>query len=142
MAYAAVTDMITRFGSSELIRMTTPEGQDMTAIDTVAVERALAEASDLVDSYLRTRYAVPLVAVPLSVRGLTCRMARYDLAHGENREPTEQMRLARREDVEWLGNIAKGLVTLDGVAPASLDQSGARASDRERSFSADSLAEW
>lgn len=142
MAYATVADMIDRFGSTELIRMTTPEGQDMAAIDTAAVERALAEASDLVDSYLRTQYAVPLATAPLAVAGATCRLARYSLAHGENREPTEQMRLARKEDLDWLAMIAKGTVTLDGVAPAAIDQSGARTSDRARSFSTDSLAEW
>lgn len=142
MAYAAATDMIARFGSAELIRMTTPEGQAMEAIDTVAVERALAEASDLIDSYLRTRYAVPLVGVPLAVSGCCCRLARYDLAHGENRGPTEQMITARRQDIAWLENVAKGVVTLDGLVPASADQSGARLRDRESMFNADNLAGW
>lgn len=142
MSYATVTDMIGRFGSTELIRMTTPEGAAMEAIDTVAVERALAEASSVIDSYLRTRYAVPLVAVPLVVVGVACRMARYSLAHGENREPTEQMRMARKEDIGWLEGVAKGMVTLDGVAPANPDQSGARVADRARAFDAEALARW
>jgi phage gp36-like protein len=142
MPYATASDMIARFGSTELIRMTTPEGQAMDAIDTAAVDRAIAEASGQVDSYLRTRYAVPLVAVPVEITGLTCRMARYSLAHGENREPTEQMRMARKEDIAWLEGIAKGLVTLDGVAPANPAQSGARSTDRARPFDADALGLW
>ena len=67
MAYATAADMIARFGTAELIRMTTPEGAAMEAIDTAAVDRALVEASDVIDSYLRTRYAVPLATVPPSV---------------------------------------------------------------------------
>lgn len=142
MAYATATNMIARFGAAELIRMTTPEGAAMEAIDTVAVERALAEASDLIDSYLRTRYAVPLVAVPLAVAGCCCRLARHDLAMGENRGPTEQMIAARRQDIAWLENVAKGVVTLDGVVPASTDQSGARLRDRESQFNSTTLADW
>ncbi len=142
MPYATAADMVERFGATELIRMTTPEGQDMTAIDTVAVERAIAEAADLADSYLRTRYEVPLATVPLALRGVVCRLARYSLAHGENREPTEQMRLARKEDIDWLTAISAGRVVLDGAAPASLTQSGARTADRERPFDAASLARW
>ncbi len=142
MAYATVTDMINRFGAAELTRLTTPEGQDMAAIDTVAVERAIAEASGLVDSYLRTRYEVPLVGVPIEITGAACTLARYSLAMGENREPTEQMRLARKETIDWLSAIGAGRVTLNGAVPASTTQSGARTSDRCRPFNTDSLAGW
>jgi phage gp36-like protein len=142
MAYATTADMIARFGSAELIRMTTPEGAAMEAIDAAAVARALDEASDRIDSYLRTRYAVPLTAAPASIAGACCRMARFDLARGPNREPTEQMRRDLDADVKWLEGIAAGRVTLDGIAPASPDQSGARLRDRDSQFNADSLALW
>jgi phage gp36-like protein len=142
MAYATASDMIARFGSAELIRMTTPEGAAMEAIDADAVARALAEASDKIDSYLRTRYAVPLASVPSAIAGCCMRMARYDLARGPNREPTEQMRRDNDSDVKWLENIARGMVTLDGIVPASPDQSGARLRDRDSQFNADSLAGW
>lgn len=142
MAYATAADMIARFGTAELIRMTTPEGAAMEAIDTAAVDRALVEASDVIDSYLRTRYAVPLATVPPSIAGCACRLARHDLARGENREPTQQMVDARREDIAWLDRIAKGIVTLDGLAPPSVDQSGARLRDRCGAFTADNLRGW
>ena len=142
MAYATAADMIARFGSTELIRLTTPAGAAMEAIDAVAVDRALTEASDRIDSYLRTRYAVPLASVPSAVAGACCRMARFDLARGPNSEPTEQMRRDMDADVKWLEGIAAGRVTLDGIVPASPDQSGARLRDRESMFNADSLGTW
>ena len=142
MAYATAADMVARFGSAELIRMTTPEGAAMEAIDADAVARALDEATDKIDSYLRTRYAVPLASVPAAIAGCCMRMARFDLARGPNREPTEQMRRDNDADVKWLENIAKGMVTLDGLVAASPDQSGARLRDRDSQFNADSLAGW
>lgn len=142
MAYATTADMIARFGSAELIRMTTPEGAAMEAIDAAAVERALEEASSVIDSYLRTRYAVPVASVPAAVAGCCARMARHDLARGPNREPTEQMRRDQAADIAWLEGIAKGRVTLDGLVAASPDQSGARLRDRDSQFNAASLAHW
>lgn len=142
MPYASVADMTARFGATELIRMTTPEGQDMAAIDAAAVERAIAEADDLADSYLRKRYAVPLASPPLALTGAVCALARHSLAQGENREPTEQMRQARTDALAWLRMVADGTVTLDGLAPASTTQSGAQAADRSRAFSAESLEDW
>lgn len=142
MSYATAADMIARFGPTELMRMTTPEGEDMQAVNTVAVERALAEASDLADSYLRGRYTVPLVAVPLTLQAHVQHLARYSLALGENREPTEQMKMARADAVAWLKGVADNTVTLEGIAPASPTQSGAMTSDRERPFNAASLARW
>lgn len=142
MSYATAADMIARFGSAELVRMTTPAGQDLGPLDTVAVERATAEASALIDSWLRGRYATPLVAVPLEIRAACCILARHSLAHGENREPTAQMTAARNEVMAWLRALAEGKALLADAVPATTAESGAMASDRPRAFNADSLRGW
>jgi phage gp36-like protein len=130
MAYATVSDMVSRFGEAEMIRLTTPEGQDAIAIDTVAVTRALTEASMLVDSYARKRYLVPMTIVPPEIARATCMLARYDLSLGENREPSEQTRLARKEVLDWLRDVSTGAVLLDLAEVPAGDDSYAEMQDR------------
>ena len=62
--YASVDSMIARFGETEMIRLTTPSGEPMTAVVAGPAEAALVYASSLIDTYLRKRYAVPLDLVP------------------------------------------------------------------------------
>ncbi|MFT8419414.1 MAG: phage protein Gp36 family protein [Acetobacter sp.] len=64
MAYATVDDMTKSFGEDELITVTTPRGVERTVIDQDQVNTAIGVASDEIDSYLRRRYAVPLVTAP------------------------------------------------------------------------------
>lgn len=144
MPYATVEDMVARFGEAEMTRLTAAEGELDAGVVTAKVETALAEATGLIDSYLRRRYAVPLAApVPAEIVRACCVLARYDLAHGEQREPSEQMRLARKEVVEWLAALADGKAVLDGAVPAAgASGAGAMASDREPAFSPESLRDW
>ncbi|GGG30970.1 hypothetical protein GCM10010964_18650 [Caldovatus sediminis] len=144
MPYATVADMLARFGEAELTRLTAAEGALDGGVVTERVETALAEATGLIDSYLRRRWAVPLAApVPVEIVRACCVLARYDLAHGEQREPSEQMRLARKEVIEWLAALADGAAALDGAVPAAgAAGAGAMASDRARAFSAESLRGW
>ena len=127
--YSSIADMVARFGEAELVRLTTPLGADRVAIDGVRVAQALTDASGLIDSYLRRRYAVPLAAPPAEVTRAAAVLARYDLAFGPDRAPTEETRLARKDVVSWLDGIAAGSVTLDGAVPAG-EASYARTSDR------------
>lgn len=133
-AYAAVADMVSRFGESEIIRFSAGDGPLPDAIEPARIDQALADASALIDSYLRRRYAAPLTAPPPDIVRAACTLARYDLAMGGDREPSEQMRLARKEVVDWLMALAEGKATLEGVTPIGASSS-ARVSDRERTFS-------
>lgn len=137
MAYASVQDMVDRFGQTEMIRLTTPDGQEMVSYDGDAITRALEEASAQIDTYLRKRYAVPLAAAPYEIRRAACAMARYDLSHGEGREPGEQVRLARKEVMDWLGRIADGELLLDLDEVKSGEDSYAQASTRCGVFGGD-----
>lgn len=137
MVYATPSDMIDRFGQAEMIRLTTEDGAAMTAVDTDKLTRAIAEAQAQADTFLRKRYDVPLTEVPLEIRRVVCIMARYDLAHGESREPSEQVRLARKEAIEWLGQIARGEVELDLDEVQSGSDSFAIMSDRTQTYGVD-----
>lgn len=131
MAYAGIDDMVERFGQTELIRLTTPDGQEMVAVNAGTIARALEEASALVDTYLRRRYLVPLGVAPREIVRATCAIARYDLSFGESREPGEQVRLAKKEAVDWLAQIAAGTVLLDLEEVQSGDDSYAQVSVRD-----------
>lgn len=138
MSYATVADMTSRFGETEMFRVSVADGALPPAGDpmpTTRILQALSDASVLIDSYLRQRYTVPVAPPPVELVRAACVLARYDLAHGGDREPSEQMRLARKEVLTWLGFIGTGEVSLEGVVPVSA-AGGARVSDRPRAFAA------
>jgi phage gp36-like protein len=118
MAYAVAQDMVTRFGQAEMLRLTAPEGQPLDVIDLDAVNAALADASAVIDSYLRRRYATPVTPVPQELTRACCILARFDLAHGDATNPTAQMSVARRETIAWLGELRDGTVLLADATPA------------------------
>ncbi len=133
-AYASVQDMITRFGETEMIRLTTPSGQDMDTVVWAPAETALADVSAQIDTYLRKRYEVPLDIVPPEINLAACKLARYELMHGEDKQPSEQVKVARDEVVRWLGEIAVGKVLLDLTEVAAGDNSFAMVSTRRPVF--------
>lgn len=134
MVYATVEDMVDRYGQVELIRLTTPADEDMETVRRDPIERALTEASALIDTYLRKRYRVPTDIAPDEVRRAACVLARYDLYTGEQREPTEQVRLARKETLEWLKLVADGEALLDLEDITAGDSSFAQVSVRGQDF--------
>lgn len=131
MAYGSVQDMSDAFGEVEMIRLSKRQGANLDGIDVGRVQTALDTASDLIDSHLRRRYACPLAVTPLAVNRNCLVLARYDLSFGGDTEPSEQVRLARKEAIEWLGRLNTGSVSLEGVELATA-VIGARTQDRHR----------
>ncbi len=134
--YATVDDMVSRFGEVELLRLSSADGPlpaEGEPMPTDRIEQAIADAGRLIDSYLRQRYAVPVAPPPAELVRAACVLARYDLALGGDREPSEQMRLARKEVLTWLGQLGLGEASLEGAISLSAGSS-ARVSDRPRTF--------
>ena len=119
MAYATIDHMVSRFGSDEMIRLSTPAGQDMDGIVADTVNTALDDASAMMNSYIRRRYATPLDVPPQEVVTTCCNMARYLLATGDGKSPSEEVKARNERAERWLRDIAKGDVRLelDEVAP-------------------------
>lgn len=140
--YATVADMIARFGETQMMRLSMPEDRTATTVDEVKVNTALADASVLIDGYIRGRYLVPIVNPPADIVRATCILARYDLAQGEHVAPSEEMGKTRKDVISWLENIARELVNLDAPRAAAEGPavgSGPRMTDRPRIFTDDSL---
>lgn len=140
--YATVSDMIARFGETQILRLSNPENRETEIVDEAKVNIALGDASVLIDGYIRGRYLVPIAVPPADIVRATCILARYDLSDTERSSPSDEMSKGRADVIKWLEAISKELVNLDipVAAPAGpAVGSGPRMLDRERIMSLDSL---
>lgn len=133
MAYATVQDMIGRFGATEMLRLSSVDGELPETVNAVPVEQAIADADGIIDTYLRKRYRVPLAPVPQSIVRASCILARYDLSVGGDREPADQVKSDRKDVVAWLTQLSNGVATLEGAVLIE-SSSSAQTRDRERMF--------
>lgn len=133
--YSSVDDMVARFGAVEMARLTTPSGEPLGDPVGATVIRALTEASAIVDSYLRRRYQTPVTATAPEVTRAAAILARYDLAHGDDRQPSQQMIDERTDVISWLKGIRDGSVLLDLDAVPSSEESQAVAQTRTPAWS-------
>ncbi|MEO0374251.1 MAG: DUF1320 domain-containing protein [Cyanobacteria bacterium P01_A01_bin.17] len=144
--YATAQDMIDRFGLTEMLRLSRPEERDAEAIDEPVIDKAISDATAIIDGYLRGRYHLPLANPPQEIIRATCHLARYDLADTGRSEPSDQMTGARKETIAWLKQIANTEVRIDAPAPNSSGNEpkdgGARISDRKPAMTNDSLRGW
>ncbi|PVX80050.1 gp436 family protein [Paraburkholderia unamae] len=113
MAYAAQTDMVSRFGEDEVVAIT--DRQMSGAIDPDALGDALDTASAEMDTYLSGRYQLPLAPVPRFLVTLCCDIARYQLCVGGTRL-SDDIRDRYRDAVRFLELAAAGKVTLGVTA--------------------------
>lgn len=113
--YCTPTDLIDRYGLTELVQVAAEPGG--TVLDTAKATRACEDAGDMVDGYLRQRYVLPLTNVPSLLKRLACAIARHDLHLGGDRQPTEQVINERNQAVAFLKDVQAGKADL-GLAPA------------------------
>ena len=140
MTYASQSDLVDRFGATELAQRT--DRINGATIDAVVLGRALADADAEIDGYLATRYQLPLASVPAMLVRLASDMARYQLCDDKVPDAVRQ----RYEDaVSLLKRMASGDVQLTGatlvvVSGGSGNAVATRTPDRV--FSADQLASY
>lgn len=116
MSYATEQDMRERFGERELVQLTDQTGRGV--VDTAVLDRALADADRIIDSYLRARYTLPLDASVVAASGLAlaaANIARYLLMGAQ---ATEEVAARHRDTVAWLKDIAAGRASLGAEDPA------------------------
>ncbi|CAD7055433.1 hypothetical protein RHAB21_00717 [Pseudorhizobium halotolerans] len=140
MNYATQQDLVDRFGEEELIQLTDRTNIPVSTIDPVVVDRALSDASELIDGYLKKVAKLPLSAVPGVLVKTSCDIARYYL-HGKSADKDSAVTRAYNEAVNWLRDVSRGLVELSidgGDAPAAGGGS-VKAVAPNRVFTRDSL---
>ncbi len=95
--YATRGDLEARFGAAEIANLeamqTEPE----------AVEQALQDASEEIDSYVAVAYTLPLPLIPSTLKRVACNIARYRLYF---QQPTEEVEKRYESEVSYLKRIA------------------------------------
>ncbi|MCU4623903.1 DUF1320 domain-containing protein [Acinetobacter radioresistens] len=102
--YATRADMEARFGVNEI--------SNLKAMQTVenAIEQALQDAAEEIDSYVAVKYQLPLPEVPSTLKRIACNIARYRLYF---QRPTEEVENRYKAEIDFLKRIADGRATLN-----------------------------
>jgi len=102
--YATRADMEGRFGVNEI--------SNLKAMQTVenAIEQALQDAAEEIDSYVAVKYQLPLPEVPSTLKRIACNIARYRLYF---QRPTEEVENRYKAEIDFLKRIADGKATLN-----------------------------
>lgn len=135
VTYATEEDMRIRFGE-ELLEQLSPPGEAGDAAATLAV--ALADATELIDSYAAARYRVPLEPVPAPVRRWCADIARWFL---DQARTDEAIRKAYEDAIAGLKDMARGVIVFQcrGIASEDTPNGQVAMSGPKRMFSMESL---
>lgn len=131
MTYATQTNLTDRYGSDVLLELADRDGD--AAIDSAVVDRALADADALIDSYIGRKYVLPLASTPPVLTTYAAQIAFYYL-HRDR--PTDEARADYKDALAWLADVGAGRAELD-VAGSEPDTAsdGLETSGPDRVFS-------
>ena len=135
MAYSTLQTLIDQFGIDEV---TSSSDRDHDGVpDVGVVEQAIFDADGEIDSYLGTKYKVPLNPVPPIVVTASSTIAMYRMSYDAATLTDEKRR--RYEDlIRWLRDVASGKAVLDpGVGGKS--SGGVRYSTETREYTRSKL---
>lgn len=122
MAYATRTDL-TRLGL---------RAEALTGVSTEAQDAALEAASDVADSYLRSRYALPFTSWGDDLRRAVAAIAALDIMSARGFNPangSDDVLVQRQRDaIAWLRDVAQARATVSGGATSPTPTRHARAS--------------
>jgi phage gp36-like protein len=100
-----------RFGREFLLRVTDPTGTG--EVDQGKVNRAIGDATELVNSYLGKRYTLPVPFVPGALERVAADLVRYLYSS----QPGEEVTKRYDDGVKWLKDVANGVVSLGLPVP-------------------------
>jgi len=112
--YATLADILEQLPESDLIGLTDDIG--VGEVDRGPVDRAIADAASLIDSYTQIRYPSALSpVVPPAIRRIAVDLAIYDLYSRRSLDCPEIRKDRHRAAIRLLEQIADGRISL-GVA--------------------------
>ena len=121
MAYAALETLIKQYGLDAVL-LVADRDQDGD-IDADVVEKALADATAEIDTYVGAKHRLPLPSVPPVLERLCCDIALYRMS-AEGGNATEEKRKRYEDAVSLLNRIADGRVSLGMPTPPEQETSG------------------
>jgi len=120
MPYATHDDIVERYGDDGALRAFDKDGDG--ALDADVEAQALADASDLIDSYIGARFDLPLTTVPTRLKRVCVELAIYYASDDVTRQ-TEENKNRYKENVQWLRDLSTGKASLAlDESPASIDR--------------------
>lgn len=137
--YVTQEEMVQRFGEPLLIQLTDMAAVPTGLLDVRALEAAISDASEVIDSYAAGRYRVPLAPVPAPVRRWCADMAVYYL-HRDG--VPEHIRKAFEDALAALREVASGRVLLQAAgldAPSAAGGREVKAAGPARIFSSETM---
>jgi phage gp36-like protein len=116
MAYATQADLEAAFGVKELVILADRD-RDGTP-EPAIITRAIEDAEGEINSYLASRYQLPLDPVPAQIRAITCDIARYRMDAANPRQATKDRYEAA---LGTLRDLSVGKSTLGSTAALAGD---------------------
>ena len=117
MSYCTQADIVRRIGTDDLVKLSDYDGDG--SPDAAVVTQAIEDAQGDIDSYLETKFAVPVTPTPDVLRKHCVTMAIYYLQLGRD-SVTEHYRKAYEDILKWLKDVVAGTATLgSGTTPAA-----------------------
>lgn len=95
--YATRDDLIKRFGENEIANL------EAMQTSLTAVNDALQDATEEIDTYIAVQYNLPLPNVPNTLKRVACNIARFRLYY---QQPTEEVRKRYEDEIVYLKRIA------------------------------------
>lgn len=109
MAYATHKNLEDRYGTEEVLLVSDRDGDGASDVDVVV--EAIADADDLIDSYLSQRYDLPLSTVPGILTRVSGDIAMYMMASTAD-ALTEERRTRYEDAIKWLKDVVAGKASL------------------------------
>lgn len=105
--YTTAPDLITRFGEAELIQLT--DRDYLGAVNLAVLDKGIADASAIIDGYLRNAYSLPLANTPAELNRVCADLTRYLLMDDR---ATDQVKMRRDDAMSWLKDLSAGRASL------------------------------
>lgn len=141
MTYATQADMIARFGEEDLIRLTDRDDPPLEAVDATVLAAAQADAAATIDSFVASRYTLPLSPAPRVLAGIECDLAWFNLQRGRVTEDAQK----RKDDaLRFLRDVSAGKASLGPDASNALpaEAGGVLVTSTDPVFSPETLSDY
>ena len=114
-----MSDMQARFPNRDLVQLTNEDPTQVT-VNTTFLQTFLDDASNEIDTYLESRFALPLIQIPSVLTRICCELAMF---HLQALRPIHDLAFAKEIyecNIKTLNQVRMGELTL-GLSPANLE---------------------
>lgn len=137
MAYSTLDDLKEIISEETIIELTDDQG--LGVVDQAKVTKAITDADEEIDGYLRGRYELPFGTVPAIVNGLSANLTIFNLyCRRPEIELPQTLKMRYDNTIRTLERIQKGVISLGvttGESPAEAGEYVTNKAATDRTFS-------